>query len=100
MSSVCWLSNCNDNNRNYHHISEKCLKIDKIDLYFVPFKLIGCKLPSGVALADVSDAIEFTDDNDDNTSDTGATPSDESISSKSLFWREVLKKINKFTHSI
>lgn len=46
--------------------------------------LIVCKLPSGVAFADVSDATELTDDSDDNTSDTGATPSDESISSKSL----------------
>lgn len=53
-------------------------------LYPVPLRLAGCKLPSGVAVTDASDAIEFTDDNEDKTSDTGATPSDESISSNSL----------------
>lgn len=52
--------------------------------HLVPFKLIGCKLPSGVALADASEAIEFTDDNEESTSDTGATPNDDNISSKSL----------------
>lgn len=52
--------------------------------YDVAIKLTGCKLTSGVALADVSDATEFTDDSDDRTSDTGATPRDDSISSKSL----------------
>lgn len=52
-------------------------------IYLVPFEL-GCRLPSGVAFADTSDVNEFTDDNEDNTSDTGATPSDDSISSNSL----------------
>lgn len=45
---------------------------------------MGCKLPSGVAFTDVSDATEFTDDNDERTSDTGATPSDDNMSSISL----------------
>lgn len=57
---------------------------NKLVANLVAFKLIGCKLPSGVALFDASDVAEFTDDNDDSTSETGATPNDESISSKSL----------------
>lgn len=61
------------------------IKIGKAQLYPVPLRLAGCKLPSGVAVTDASDAIELTDDNEDKTSDTGATPSDESISSNSLF---------------
>lgn len=56
----------------------------------LPFKLMGCKLPSGVAFVDVSDATELTDDNDERTSETGATPSDDNISSKSL------KNLGKF----
>lgn len=60
--------------------------------YFILFKLIGCKLASGVAFPDASDATEFIDDKDDNTSDTGATPNDDNISSKSLNIC-VLKKI-------
>lgn len=55
-------------------------------IYLVPLRL-GCKLASGVALAELSDAIELTDDKEDSTSDTGATPNDDSISSKSLFSR-------------
>lgn len=47
-------------------------------------KLTGCKLTSGVAFADVSDATEFTEDREERTSDTGATPKEDSISSKSL----------------
>ena len=54
-----------------------------ISAYVCPFTL-GCKLASGVWLADWSDVAEFTEDRDDNTSETGATPSDESISSRSL----------------
>lgn len=55
-----------------------------MNIYVCPVKLIGCRLPSGVALFDVSDPTVFTDDNDDSTSDTGATPNDDSISSRSL----------------
>lgn len=63
--------------------------------YFSPGAFIGCKLPSGVALADVSDATELTDDRDDKTSETGATPNDDSISSKSLWSsRTYVKHIN------
>lgn len=46
--------------------------------------MLGCKLASGVWLLELSDVTEFTEDNEDNTSDTGATPKEESISSKSL----------------
>lgn len=54
------------------------------DTYDVTLKLTGCKLTSGVAFADVSDATEFTEDREDRTSDTGATPKEDNISSKSL----------------
>lgn len=50
----------------------------------LPFRLMGCKLPSGVAFVDTSEATEFTDDREERTSETGATPKDDSISSKSL----------------
>lgn len=58
-------------------------------------RLAGCRLPSGVALVELSDAIELTDDNDESTSDTGATPNDDSISSKSLFFFKLMNEINK-----
>lgn len=47
-------------------------------------KLTGCRLTSGVAFADVSDATELTDESEESTSDTGATPREDNISSKSL----------------
>lgn len=56
--------------------------------YVVPLRLAGCKLPSGVAFTELSDAIELTDDKDDSTSDTGATPNDDNISSTSLLFRK------------
>lgn len=59
--------------------------------YCVPLRLAGCKLPSGVAFAELSDAIELTDDNEDSTSETGATPKDDSISSKSLYFERSKK---------
>lgn len=50
----------------------------------IAVKLTGCKLPSGVAFAEVSEATELTEDREDKTSETGATPKEDSISSKSL----------------
>lgn len=46
--------------------------------------MLGCRLASGVWVVDWSEVAELTEDNEDSTSDTGATPSDESISSRSL----------------
>lgn len=45
---------------------------------------VACKLTSGVCVLELSDVREFAEDKEDKTSETGATPSDESISSKSL----------------
>lgn len=44
----------------------------------------GCRLASGVWLADWSDVAELTEESDDRTSETGATPSELNISSRSL----------------
>lgn len=45
---------------------------------------VACKLTSGVCVLELSDVSELADDKEDKTSETGATPSDESISSRSL----------------
>lgn len=51
--------------------------------YPVPLLLAGCRLPSGVWLAELSGVAEFTEDSEESTSETGATPSEDNISSKS-----------------
>lgn len=48
-----------------------------------PF-IFACRLASGVWVLELSDVRELTDDKEDNTSETGATPKEDSISSKSL----------------
>lgn len=63
----------------YITISILKVKLYYTNTYVCPFKLIGCKLPSGVAFVDVSDGAELIDDNDVKTSETGVTPKDVNI---------------------